>query len=194
MRVVGTATNGGELREYFKENKDAVDVALIDIGMRIEDGLTVLSEIKENYKVKTKLIAITGMRGRNYPAEAFNKHADGFIAMYHDFNKITEAIREAHQGKRVYLPDPTDPHQPEEPPPPPPSLSPIEERLLYLIACKKMKNIQAARELNLSQPNTERIRSVIMHKLKATTAVELGAAVERLGFCAEYKKRNNLKD
>lgn len=195
MHVVGTAADGGQLRRYFEQNGgDQVDVALIDIGMPIEDGLTVLRAIKEHYRDQIKLIAITGMRGRNYPAEAMFKRADGFIALNHSPAEIVQAIRRAHAGERVYLPDPGDPYQPEETPPPPPTLSPIEERILYLIGCRNYTSQQAALEMKLSQPNTERIRNLVMKKFGVTTAIELGKVVERLGFCLDYETRQKPSD
>ncbi|MDX1910521.1 MAG: response regulator transcription factor [Saprospiraceae bacterium] len=195
MHVVGTAADGGQLRRFFEQNGgDQVDVALIDIGMPIEDGLTVLRAIKERYRDQIKLIAITGMRGRNYPAEAMFKRADGFIAMYRSYEEIVDAIRQAHSGEKVYLPDPHDPYQPEVPPPPPPELSPMEERVLYLIGCRSYTNYQTAQEMKLSQPNMEKIRNIVMKKFGATNAVELGKVVERLGFCTDYETRHKLRD
>jgi two-component system response regulator DesR len=194
MRVVATAVDGGQLRKYFEQGGgENIDVALIDIGMPIEDGLTVLRAIKEKYGDKIKLIAITGMRGRNYPAEAMFKRADGFIAMYRSYPEIVDAIRRAHAGERIYLPDPNEPQQPQEAPPPPPNLSPIEERILYLIGCQSYTNVQTSLEIGLTQPNMERIRKIVMKKFGVSTAIELGKVVERLGFCSDYEARINKK-
>lgn len=183
MQVVGTAANGGELYEYFRSGKNGVDLALVDIGMPVMDGLTATAKIKEICGDKLKVMIMTGMNGRDYPTEAINKDADGFVAKYHSHEVLVDAIRKVvHGNDFIYLRDPTDLVQPVITPKKLPGLIPIELRILCLLV-KGAISKDIATELGQTIYNVDRVRRIIMHKLGADTPVMLGVIAEKHGLC-----------
>lgn len=182
MKVVGTATDGKAVERYFTQGKNGVDVALIDIGMPEMDGLTAVGRIKSKCKEALKVIVITGLHGRNYPAEAISKHADGFIAKSRSKDEFISAIERVHKGEVVYLPDLEDPSQPLELPERPPDLSPSEIRILSLIL-EGLTSVQIADAMQMGMPSVEKIRYNILHKLGVKNAAQLGVIAERYGLC-----------
>lgn len=183
MMVVGCAYDGGALLDYFQNGNNGVDVALVDIGMPVKDGLTVTGEIKKICAKSLKVIVITSLNGRDYASEAVNKHADGFVAKIHRTEVIVDSIRQViHEKSFLYLPDPTDLTHPVKTPKRLPGLIPIELRVLtLLIEGGKSKDI--AEELGQTVYNVDRVRRVVMHKLGAENPVMLGAIAEKHGLC-----------
>ena len=183
MQVVATASNGGDLVKYFQSGKNGVDVALVDIGMPVMDGLTATAKIKKAYSKDLKVIIMTGLNGRDYPSEAVNKDADGFVAKFHSLETIVDAIRKVNQGTDfLYLPDPTDLAQPPETPKRLPGLIPIELRVLCMLV-KGAKSKDIADLLDQTVYNVDRVRRIVMHKLGAENPVMLGAIAEKHGLC-----------
>lgn len=182
MKVVGTAANGAALWEQFSAGSNGVDVALVDIGMPEMDGLTAVGKIKAICQDTIKVIVITGLHGRNYPAEAISKHADGFIAKSRRKDEIIDAILRVHKGEMVYLPDPDDPAQPTVMPERPPDLSPNEMRILCLIL-EGLTSIEIADRVKMGVPSVDKIRRVMLHKFGVKNAAQLGAIAEKYGLC-----------
>lgn len=183
MHVVATAANGGELFNYFQSGSNGIDVALVDIGMPVMDGLTATAKIKKICGKDLKILIMTGMNGRDYPSEAVNKDANGFVAKIHSKEVILEAIRTVFKGDEFYyLPDPTDPTQPAEMPRHLPGLIPIELRVLCLLV-KGAKSKDIADQLDQTVYNIDRVRRIVMHKLGAENPVMLGAIAEKHGLC-----------
>jgi DNA-binding NarL/FixJ family response regulator len=182
MQVVGTAVDGNALWQYFSADHHAVDIALVDIGMPGMDGITAVGKIKRNMETPVKVIVITGLHGRNYPAEAISHHADGFIAKSRHKDEIIEAINRVHKGELVYLPDLDDPSQPTVMPERPPELTPVESRILCLVL-EGQTSKEIAEEVTLSMPHVDKIRLNLMHKLGAKNAAQLGAVAEKYGLC-----------
>lgn len=181
MKVAGTASDGGALFNYFQHGNNGVQVALVDIGMPVMDGLTAVGKIKEICKDTLKIIVITGLSGRDYPTEAVSRQADGFIAKCNGKETILDGIRKVLQGSFVYLRDPNDVAHPTEPPQPLPNLIPIELRVLQGLA-KGQISKEMADEFNLGISNVERIRRIIMSKLHAENPVMLGIIAEKYGL------------
>lgn len=182
MKVVGNAANGAALWGYFSAGNNGVDVALVDIGMPEMDGLTAVGKIKSVCKDTVKVIVITGLHGRNYPAEAISKQADGFIAKNRRKDEIIEAIQRVHKGEMVYLPDPDDPAQPAVMPERPPDLSPNELRILCLVL-EGLTSIEIADRVRMGVHSVDKIRYVMLHKFGVKNAAQLGAIAEKYGLC-----------
>lgn len=187
MQVVGTAENGQELVDYFRLGANGVDVALVDIGMPVKDGLTAVSEIRALCGAKPKLVVITGLRGKDYPTDAVSRNADGFFTKFRSKEEILAAVREVFSGSKfVYLRDLNDPSQPETPPKPLPPLIPVERRVLcMLVSGAKSKKI--ADELKMTVYNVDRIRRLVMHKLGADNPIMLGVIAEKYNLCKPEK-------
>ena len=185
MRVVGVAKDGGALYDYFKSGQNGVDVALVDIGMPVMDGLTAVTKIKAICKDSLKMIVITGLSGRDYASESVGRHADGFITKYRQPFEILEAIREVyHHSTFVYKPDLSDPSHPTEAPEAPPQLIPIEQRILCMLTQGAISK-EISEATNLTVYNVDRIRRLVMIKLEAQNPTMLGVIAERFGICKE---------
>jgi DNA-binding NarL/FixJ family response regulator len=183
MYVASTAFNGGDLYTYFKNGKNGIQVALVDIGMPVMDGLTATAKIKEICGDDLKVLIMTGLNGRDYATEAVNKFADGFVAKYHSQDEIVNAIRQVLAHKDFfYKPDPTDITHPVITPKRLPGLIPIERRILCLLV-KGAISKDIAVELDQTIYNVDRVRRIIMHKLGADTPVMLGVIAEKHGLC-----------
>jgi two-component system response regulator DesR len=187
IKVTGSVTDGKELWDKAENLSKEADVVIVDIGMPGMDGLTAAGRIKSQNGGKVKVLVITGLRGRNYPAEAIRHHADGFVAKIRGIGDIVDAIKRLHKGEIVYLPDPSDPAHPPELPPPPPELTPIEKRILCMILDGKAAK-EIAAELNKGQPLIEKFWRNIASKLGTTkVAVMVRLAVE-YGLCNDDEK------
>jgi DNA-binding NarL/FixJ family response regulator len=176
----GTASDGHSLWQYFNTGNHAVNVALVDIMPQM-DGLTAVGKIKHLAKDSVKVIVITGLHGRNYPAEAISRHADGFIAKARHKDEIVGAIRRVHKGKIVYLPDLDDPAQPAKMPERLPELTPFEIRILGCIL-EGLTSKEIADNVLLSIPHVDKIRLHLMHKLVVKNAAQPGAVAVQYGL------------
>ena len=108
-----------------------------------------------------------------------------FFDFFEQHVKIIEAIKKVCSGSEfVYKPDLFDPAHPKEAPSAPLRLIPIEQRILYMLTQGAISK-QISEALNLSVPNVDRIRRLIMLKLKADNPTMLGAIAERFGLCKD---------
>ena len=155
IRVTGSVSDGQALWDQAGSLDQIADVVVTDIGMPKMDGLRVVGEIKKLHGDKIKVLVITGLYGRNYPAESIRRHADGFVAKIRGMADIVQAIQDLCNGKTVYMPDPNDPAQPPQAPLPPPVFTPIEKRVLDMII-EGMAAKEIAAKLNKSQPLVEK--------------------------------------
>lgn len=182
MRVVGTAADGNAVWSYFEQGNNGVDVALIDIGMPEMNGLRAAEKIKSVCKGSLKVIIITGLDGVFFPAEAIRNHADGFIAKSRHKDEIIEAIRRVCQNEIVYLLDPEDADAQDDILPRLPELTPNEIRVLCLIT-KGFTGKEIGDQIGITHVYAERIRNIVLHKLGAKSAGQLGSIAQKYGLC-----------
>lgn len=185
MRVTGAAINGEDLLKRIEQHHHEVDIVLVDIGMEKMDGLMATSEIKEAHK-QLKVIVITGLRGRNFAAEAIRSNADGFVSKSRSLKEIVDAIKRVYAGEMVMLPDPNDPAQPVETPKKLPELSPAELRILCMIKDGKVGH-EIASIMKMGLPNVEKHRRNIAAKLDANNTASMVRIAMELGLCREKK-------
>lgn len=187
MRVIGAVSNGVELLKNLGQQHDQVDVALVDIGMEEMDGLEATSMIKEAYK-NIKVIAITGMKGKNFRVDAIHNHVDGFVAKCRSLKEIADAIRRVYNGEIVILPDPNESDEVQVikkiAAKALPDLSPIEHRILCMIV-KGKSSKEIADELRMSQPNVERYRRNLTAKFEVPNTAALVSKAVRSGLCPD---------
>lgn len=182
MKVVGTASDGRALLQYFATGNNGVDVALVDIDMpKMIGGLEVVRKIKNVCQEKLKVIVMTGLRGRDYPMDAIRNYADGFVTKYRHKDEFIDAIIKVSKGEMVFLLDPGD-TAPAVVSESLPELTPTELRIVCLMV-NGFRNKEIADEIKLGEKNTEKIRGLVMKKLKVDTPAQLGALAEKHGLC-----------
>jgi DNA-binding NarL/FixJ family response regulator len=189
MQVIGTASNGQEVVQYFANGNNGVDVALIDIGMPKMNGLSVLEWIKKSCPQNLKVILITGLNGVIFPAEAIRNQADGFIAKSRRKGEILDAIKRVYKGEIVILPEldgmesmnPPD-DLPEPAPGAHPGFSPLEIRIIRMAVKEGLTSKEIAIQTKFGAPYVDKIRLNLMAKLGAKNAAQLGAKALEQGL------------
>lgn len=187
MTVVGTASDGAEVWQFFANGNNGVDLAIIDIGMPEMNGLRATGLIKKACKQTLKVIVMTGLDGNFFPAEAIRNHADGFIAKSRRKAEFIDAIKRVHNGEVVILPELDDdmPELREAPDALPGNrleFSPLEIRVLRHTVKDGLISKQIALEMRLGVPYVEKIRLNLMTKLGAKNAAQLGAKAQERGL------------
>lgn len=92
-KIVGEATNGEELIKYVTKEKP--DVALVDIGMPLLNGMEAVKACKELFPA-LQVIFITGHD--DYALEAFSVRAVDYILKPIERNRLYSALERAAQA------------------------------------------------------------------------------------------------
>lgn len=95
-QIVGEATNGEELIQYVTKEKP--DVALVDIGMPLMDGMEAVKACKELFP-SLQVIFITGHD--DYAIEAFSVRAVDYILKPIERNRLYSALERAAQASDI---------------------------------------------------------------------------------------------
>ncbi|MGH9480647.1 MAG: response regulator [Terriglobales bacterium] len=164
LAVVGEAANGRDAAQLAETLKP--DVAVLDIGMAILNGLDGAREVRK-VSPRTEIIILTAHDEEPYLLDALRIGAKGFILKSHAAEELIRAVREAARG-RVYLsPEVSravvqsyqDGTQQSRDP-----LSPRERQVLQLVAEGKTTK-EVAGVLNISVKTAETHRTRLMEKL-----------------------------
>lgn len=99
--VVGTVADGRALLKAAGEL--APDVAVVDIGMPLINGLDAGEQLKALHPA-IKVIFLTQNREPRFAVEAFRRHASGYLLKDSAASELTLAIREALRGKTYVSP------------------------------------------------------------------------------------------
>ncbi|MEW8995287.1 response regulator [Clostridium sp.] len=102
IEVVGTAENGYKALEICKTSD--VDVVLMDIRMKVCDGVMGTRLIKEQF-TKIKVIILTTFKDKEYIQEAMRYGAFGYMLKDSSHDVIYEGIKTAYKGNMVVHPD-----------------------------------------------------------------------------------------
>ncbi|WP_050181352.1 LytR/AlgR family response regulator transcription factor [Domibacillus robiginosus] len=95
-KIVGEATNGEELIKYVTKEKP--DIALVDIGMPLMDGMEAVKACKELFP-SLQVIFTTGHD--DYALEAFNVRAVDYILKPIERNRLYSALERAAQAGKL---------------------------------------------------------------------------------------------
>ncbi|WP_046176737.1 LytR/AlgR family response regulator transcription factor [Domibacillus indicus] len=95
-KIVGEATNGEELIKYVTKEKP--DIALVDIGMPLMDGMEAVKACKELFP-SLQVIFTTGHD--DYALEAFNVKAVDYILKPIERNRLYSALERAAQAGKL---------------------------------------------------------------------------------------------
>jgi DNA-binding NarL/FixJ family response regulator len=181
--VVGTVSDGRALLKAAGEM--APDVVVVDIGMPLLNGLDAGEQIKALHP-HIKVIYLTQNRDPRIAAEAFRRHASGYLLKDSAASELTTAIREALRGRSYVSPAVAmgrDPDYGRQEGQLARELSSREREVLQLLAeGKSMK--EAAALLNISARTIEFHKYRIMEILGVKTNAELVQHAIRLGLIA----------
>jgi DNA-binding NarL/FixJ family response regulator len=99
--VVGTVSDGRALLRAARELKP--DVAVVDIGMPLLNGLDAGEQLK-SVQPDIKVIILTQNREPRFAVEAFRRHASAYLLKDSAASELTVAIREALAGRSYVSP------------------------------------------------------------------------------------------
>jgi DNA-binding NarL/FixJ family response regulator len=101
FEVVGTVSDGRALLKAASELKP--DVAVVDIGMPLLNGLDAGEQLK-SVQPDIKVIILTQNREPRFAVEAFRRHASGYLLKDSAASELTTAICEALGGRSYVSP------------------------------------------------------------------------------------------
>lgn len=158
MAVVAEARNGKEAIAAFHEHKP--DVTLMDLRMPEMSGVDAIRAIRKDCR-NSAFIVLTTYHGDEDIRRALDAGAQAYVLKGMSHNKLLEAIRAVHEGKR-YLPRPileTLTSQPAGS-----ALSPREKEILQLIV-DGLNNQQIALALNITHGTVKWHVNMILSRL-----------------------------
>ena len=174
MAVVGEAGDGREAVELFKKLRP--DVALVDLGLPILDGIGVMEAIGAEFP-GSRLIALTVYQGDEDIHRALQAGARAYLLKSAPSSQLVAAIRAVHAGLRKIPPELASRISDRGPGA---GLTSREIEVLKLVA-KGCTNVEIARELHITSGTAKWFVSSILSKLgvddrteAVTTALERG--------------------
>ncbi|WP_251551959.1 response regulator transcription factor [Neobacillus muris] len=173
MKVIGQAINGEEALNAIVELEP--DVCLMDIEMPVMNGLEVAEELVRRSS-PAKVIILTTFARPGYFERAVKAGVHGYLLKDGEIDELSDAIRKAVAGKRVFSPELTVNIIREENP-----LSQKEQEILKLAALGKTTK-EITKELYLSSGTVRNYISEIIHKLGAKNRTEAASIAEKKGW------------
>ena len=183
--VVGTVSDGRALLKAAGELTP--DVVVVDIGMPLLNGLDAAEQLKTLHP-HIKVIVLTQNREPRFAAEAFRRHASGYLLKDSAASELTTAIRESLRGKSYVSRSIAksmfdEASRPQADQLAVRDLSVREREVLQLLAeGKSMKEVAAV--LDISPRTVEFHKYRIMELLRITTNAELVQQAIKLGLIA----------
>ena len=183
--VVGTVADGRALLKAAGELTP--DVVVVDIGMPLLNGLDAAEQLKTLHP-HIKVIVLTQNREPRFAAEAFRRHASGYLLKDSAASELTTAIRASLRGRSYVSPSIAksmfdEASRPQADQLAVRDLSVREREVLQLLAeGKSMKEVAAV--LDISSRTVEFHKYRIMELLRVTTNAELVQQAIKLGLIA----------
>jgi two-component system response regulator EvgA len=173
IEVVGETGNGLDAVQLAKSLRP--DIVILDISIPKLDGLEVIARLRLlNFHVK--VLVLTSQSTASFSARCRQAGASGFITKTEELSDLLDAIKAIRAGYSYFPHDqqvsrPANGRQQDEVA----QLATLSDRemmvLIYL--AKGWSNIQIADELMLSNKTISTYKTRLLHKLHATTLVDL---------------------
>jgi two-component system NarL family response regulator len=174
MAVVGEAGDGRQAVELFRKLRP--DVALMDLGLPILDGIGAMEAIRAEFPA-SRFIALTVYQGDEDIHRALQAGAQAYLLKSAPPSQLVAAIRAVNAGLRKIPPEVASRISDRGPGP---GLTPREVEVLKLVA-KGRTNVEIAQELHITSGTAKWFVSSILSKLgvsdrteAVTTALERG--------------------
>ena len=100
--VVSQASNAKECIDVLADT--SVDVVVLDINLPDMSGLSLLKDIRKQYK-GVKFLMLTVHNEVEYLMEAVDSNADGYMLKDSDSDELIKAIKTVYVGERYIQPD-----------------------------------------------------------------------------------------
>jgi DNA-binding NarL/FixJ family response regulator len=174
MAVVGEAGDGRQAVELFRRVRP--DVALIDLGLPVQDGIGAMEAIRSEFP-GSRFIALTVYQGDEDIHRALEAGAQAYVLKSAPPSELVSAIRAVHAGLRRFPPEVASRISDRGPGA---GLTSREIEVLRLVA-KGKTNVEIGRELHITSGTAKWFVSSILSKLgvddrteAVTTALERG--------------------
>lgn len=183
MKVTGEASNGKEAIALCE--KQAFDVAILDIRMPVMNGIEAAKAIQSRFK-QTKILILTTFDDSEYVMNALKIGVSGYILKDGDTSSLIRSIRSALKGGLTVEDQVAAKVMPlllnrQEGKKPDPSLTPRERAILSCIG-EGLNNHEIADRLGLSVGTVKNNTSQVLQKLDLKDRTQL----------AIYAIRHNL--
>ena len=177
IEVVGEASDAAAVLQRL--DSLAVDVVLLDIGMRDISGIELAGLIRQRYP-QVNVLMLSMYDSKEHIDAAVAAGARGYVVKDEPAWQIGMAVRAVAAGRSYYSPTAADrllgPKSPEQ------SLSKREVDILNLLA-KGMSSKGIANDLNIS------VRTVETHRMSIRRKLNLGGQAELIKFAVERLRR-----
>jgi PAS domain S-box-containing protein len=90
--IVSTCGSGGEAINYFRQNRDLVDLVILDINMPIMSGVDCLAQLRK-IKPDVKVIISTGNSFQSKTQKIIASGVDGFVRKPFNLDEFAEEIK-----------------------------------------------------------------------------------------------------
>lgn len=101
IEVVKMANDGEEVMEFLRQNREGVDVAVLDIEMPNMDGVETSRKIRQHYP-HIKILVLTMYKEKKLICELFKIGVSGYVLKSHGREELVHAVEEVYQGKTYY--------------------------------------------------------------------------------------------
>ncbi len=173
VQIVGDSDNSHKfLSEIPKSN---IDVVILDITLKGEDGLDVLRTIKQQYP-KVRVLMLSMHPEERFAVRAIRSGASGYVDKQTASEELVDAIRKVSRGERYITPSLAQRLATEvafdSSKPPHETLTDREFQIMRLFSQGKTSSA-IAKELSISTNTVTTHRSKILEKMRVRTTAEL---------------------
>jgi two-component system invasion response regulator UvrY len=173
VQIIG---DSGNSHKFFSEiPKSTIDVVVLDITLKGEDGLDVLRIIKQQYP-KVRVLMLSMHPEERFAVRAIRSGASGYVDKQGASDELVDAIRKVARGEKYITPSLAQRLATEvafdSSKPPHETLTDREFQIMRLFAQGKTSS-EIAKELSISTNTVTTHRSKILEKMRVRTTAEL---------------------